>query len=82
MLSILSHKFNIHESKKFITRLSDDKNLLKNAITLLENNIEETYTDTQLYNLATKVNIEHFILYSQALHKDINPKCFNNIKKR
>ena len=82
MLSILSHKFNINESKKFITRLSDDKNLLKNAITLLENNIEETYTDTQLYNLATKVNIEHFILYSQALHKDINPKCFNSIKKR
>ena len=82
MLSLVSCKFKIQDAKTFITKLTNNKNILKYSLSLLRNNFQMLYTDSELFRLASKVNIEHFLLFSQAKYGNINPDIFINIRCR
>ena len=82
MLSILCNKLNFQQTKKFISNLTNEKEVLKNILSLIGNKFEKNYDDSQLYKLATKVNIEHFLLFNKAIHYLVEDKIFSDLKKR
>ncbi len=82
MLSILCNKLDFQQTKKFISNLTNEKEVLKNILSLIGNKFEKNYDDSQLYKLATKVNIEHFLLFNKAIHYLVEDKIFSDLKKR
>jgi len=72
MLALWSHVFSIDKSQEFLNALSDDKNLIDSAMSLLKNQNAialKNFTDFDLYTLACEVKIENFILFLQALYE-------------
>ena len=82
MLSILCYKFTITQTSDFIKNLTNDKSLLDKVLSILENDFQTKYTDSDLYRLATKVNLEHFFIFSKAMNRDIDTSIFENINSR
>ncbi|MBC8237945.1 MAG: CCA tRNA nucleotidyltransferase [Helicobacteraceae bacterium] len=82
MLSVLCYKFTKETRHDFITNLTNDKKTLNYIDTLLDNSFSTAYTDSDILRLATKVNIEHFLLFSQAIHKEIAKDVFVKLKQR
>jgi len=70
MLAILIHKFSPLESHSFLHRLTNKKDLLKEVLTLVEsqNMINlDNFTEYEVSLLATKVNIENFAKFLNAI---------------
>jgi len=82
MLATLCYKFNSEQIKEFISNLTDEKELLKNILTLLDNSFKNGYSDSELFRLATKVNIEHFLILNRAINSSLNNKIFNELEIR
>ncbi|MDF1875980.1 CCA tRNA nucleotidyltransferase [Sulfurimonas sp. SAG-AH-194-I05] len=82
MLSLLCSQFNNSETKLFIQSVVEEKNILANILSLINTPFKVTYNDSGLYHLASKVNIEHYLYFSQALHVDLEQKKFETIRNR
>ena len=70
MLAVLCYKFSLNQCETFLTRLTNDKSLLNKILAFVKHqnyiNID-TFTDYDIYMLATKVNIEEFVLFNRAI---------------
>jgi tRNA nucleotidyltransferase (CCA-adding enzyme) len=82
LLAVSCYKFNIQQTKYFILNLTNSKNLLKKILPLKENKFIKEYSDSQLFELATKVDIEFFLLYNEAINPSYKKEIFNIIKNR
>lgn len=82
MLSILCYHFSHSEIKQFISTLTNDKSIIKNLFLLVKEKFKVTYSDSELYFLANRVNIENFLLLSQALNPSLEYSIFTQLKKR
>ncbi len=82
MLSILCFYFNKNQVKQFISNLTSNKHIVNKISLLIQEKLEENYTDSQLYHLANRVNIEYFLLYWQALNPSLEKTIFEDLKKR
>lgn len=70
-LTLLCYYFSKENTEKFIHRLSDEKELIKNVSILLKNkNIIDlkNITNYEIYKLATKVNIEIFSIFLKSIN--------------
>ncbi|MFT5660446.1 MAG: tRNA nucleotidyltransferase (CCA-adding enzyme) [Sulfurimonas sp.] len=82
MLSLMSSKFKTEDTILFITKLTNNKSILKEILTLLVNDFKIFYTDSELLRLSCQVSIEYFLLFSQAKNKNINGDIFKTLKHR
>jgi len=82
MLSVLSYKFTKTDRHTFISNLTNNKKILHTIDTLLDISFSISYSDSDILRLATEVNIEHFLLFSQAVHQEINEDVFVKLKQR
>lgn len=82
MLSILCYKFETNKTVEFITNLSNEKELIKKVLPLVEEKFKVDYSDSALFKLACNLNIEHFLILSRAIHLYIEDNIFNKLKKR
>jgi tRNA nucleotidyltransferase (CCA-adding enzyme) len=81
-LSVLCSLFTQKEIKKFISNLSNKKNLSSIIYSIVSTRLTEISTDSQLLYLATKVNIELFLLYSQIMHPSTEVSQFKKIHSK
>ncbi|WP_241761450.1 CCA tRNA nucleotidyltransferase [Sulfurimonas gotlandica] len=83
MLASLCYDFNSFQIQDFISKLSNDKEILNRVLVLVENLNAiksfclNSFNDYDLFKLSTKVNIEEIIILSESLYG-----LGNNIKKR
>ncbi len=88
MLASVCSYFNSEQTIRFIQRLTHEKQLLAKILPLIENiwKIDFIYsngfTNSQLYELATKVNIEELLILSKALNLSKDSYKEDIIKKR
>lgn len=82
MLSAICYKFNYKQAEEFISNLSTEKMLLKKVLALLSNDFKDRYTDSELFRLATKVNIEHFLILHEAINYSLDKKIFTVLKQK
>ncbi len=86
MLATLSYKLPLELCGKFLTQLTNNKNIHNRVLTLVEyqNFIEfNTFKDYDIYQLATKTIISEFILFSKAIAEpQIEIKDINRLKIR
>jgi len=70
MLASLCYNFNSTQIEDFISNLSNDKELLRRVLILVENLniVTSLYSDYDLYKLSTKVNIEELVILSKAVY--------------
>lgn len=61
MLSIISFKLGKKLAISFIQKLSEEKDLIKNILSLIENKLETKMSNYQLYSLAQKVTIKDIL---------------------
>lgn len=81
-LSVLCHKFNKEKINIFILRLTTKKMLALNIYAMISQKFQSLYSDSELLYLATKVNIELFLIVSQALYPNIPESIYTKIKQR
>jgi len=82
MLSSICIRFDSSQTTKFISNLTDDKKILKEVMILNKSEFQESYTDSELYRLATKVNIEIFLIYQRVIHTNLCSELFCELKLR
>lgn len=82
MLATLCYKFDTNQATKFISSLTNEKELLFNILSLIKNKFKTDYSDSQLFRLAVDVNIEHFLLLNRAIHTEVEDYIFDDIKNR
>lgn len=82
MLSALCCKFDDKQTKIFISNLTTQKILQRKVLTLLFDDFKINYSDSELYRLATKVNIEHFLILHEAINYSLDKKIFYDLKQR
>ena len=82
MLSVLCSEFDSLQTMLFISKLTNEKELLTKVLSLTQTNLEDSYTDTQLFKLALEVNIEHFLILQNAINIIKKEGFFNRIKAR
>ncbi|MFA7353858.1 MAG: CCA tRNA nucleotidyltransferase [Sulfurimonadaceae bacterium] len=92
MLAGLCYNFEQKEAEDFISKLSDEKELLKRTLLLIKfhSEIENIYlsnlSDYLLYKLATEVNIEELLILSSSIYFAKNDskiyKAGEEVKKR
>jgi len=82
MLSVLCSRFDSSQTTLFISNITDEKELLKKILSITQTKLETSYTDTQLFKLALKVNIEHFLIVQKVIHITKKENYFENLKKR
>ena len=86
MLSVLCYLLPADKCETFLSKLSNDKSLFNNILSLLkhQNDINfEIFSDYDIYILATKVTIEEFILFSLAISQTkIEAENINSLKIR
>lgn len=82
MLAALCHKFNNKQTDEFISNLTTERRLLKKVLTLFNSDFKDSYTDSELFRLATKVNIEHFLILHEAINYSLDKKIFTDLKQR
>lgn len=69
MLCVLCYKLTTNNCETFLTKLTTNKSLINKVLRLLENKNSidfNDFSDYDIYLLATKVNIEEFVLFSRA----------------
>ncbi len=79
-LAIICYKFNIKKTEIFLENLTTEKKILKDILSFTQNNFKNHYSDSELLELATKVNIENFLIFSSALNSKIKKEIFKAIK--
>ncbi len=70
MLATLCHKLSLKECERFLTQLTNDKNIHHRVLSLIEHQKFinfNAFSKYDIYKLATKVTIEEFILFSKAI---------------
>ncbi len=82
MLSALCYKFNTKQTIKFISNLTNKKELIKEVISLTSIDFKVIYSDSELLRLAKNVNIELFLQLNQSIYRNINNHIFIELKKR
>lgn len=82
MLAILCSKFNSSQTILFITNLTNNKKILKEVLILNKSSFQYPYNISQLYKLATKVNIELFLIYQKVIHINYNDKIFCELREK
>ncbi|MDD5373502.1 MAG: CCA tRNA nucleotidyltransferase [Sulfurimonas sp.] len=73
MLAGLCYNFELTQTENFILKLTDEKELLKRVINLIQanNEIDKIYNDADdylLYKLAAKVNIDELLILSNSIY--------------
>lgn len=82
LLAVVCHQFTIKQAEIFIQNLTNDNRLLEETLSLLSVSLQESYTDTMLYQLATQVNIEKFLLFNRCIGTSYSEKFFDELKSR
>jgi tRNA nucleotidyltransferase (CCA-adding enzyme) len=82
MLAVICYKLNENQTIKFIANLTNEKELIKDILKFKQNSLKTNYSNYELYILATKVNIEYFLLYSLVTNKDIKKDYIEKLKNR
>ncbi len=82
MLSILCYYFTNKQIKQFISELTNSPSIVKKILVLLRENFKINYNDSDLYFLSTRVNIENFLLFSQATNPFLKIYIFDNLKAK
>jgi len=82
MLAILCYKLDKYETGIFISNLTNENKIIKNILALKENEFKKSYDDSQLYLLATKVNIEYFLIFNKAVNNSVDSKDFKDLENR
>ena len=81
-LAVLCYSFTKEELEIFITSLTNKNNLADNIYTLTNTKFKNSYSDSELLFLATKVNIELFLMFCQVIHLGVEKEIFAQLKKR
>jgi tRNA nucleotidyltransferase (CCA-adding enzyme) len=80
LLSLLVSKFTSEQVMGFLERITNDKTLIKDVLSLDKTELSlENYDNYTLYKLATKVNISHYLYYRKALHHNKKNHVINLI---
>ncbi|QSZ40570.1 CCA tRNA nucleotidyltransferase [Sulfurimonas aquatica] len=85
MLSVLCYYFNERDSKIFLSRLTNEVKLFESVFPLLKHkniSLDEQKTDYDIYLLATKVDIELFLIFQQAIELSKNRKKSKEIYEK
>lgn len=80
MLSVLNYKLTFNDCEKVLTKLTTNKSLINRVLKILkhQNSLDfNKFIDYDIYLLATKVNIEEFALFSEAITN--SKKTLDNI---
>lgn len=81
-LAILSSKFSLQMSKLFLNKLTNSEKLKESIYSYIQTKIElENLTHNAVYKLATKVDIELYAYYLNALHKGTKSKEVSRLEK-
>ena len=81
MLSILSYRLKSEMALSFLTKISDEKELSKSVLILINSKLNNKPTNYQLYSLSNDINIEELLTLRLVL-KPQNIKIYEAIKKR
>lgn len=82
MLAILIYRLNMRDCDNFLKKLTNEKKLIASVLGILkakESFSLDGYTQYELHILATKVNIERFVLFLQATTQ--SKRTLSNIDK-
>ena len=86
MLVILCYKLPLDKVESFLIGLTHDKSLFSKVLSLIkhQNSMDlNTFTEYDIYLLATKVNIEEFVLFQQAItNSQIKLQKIESLKKQ
>lgn len=75
-LAGICYKLDATKTKSLISRLSNEKELLKRVISLTSNPITAVLSDSKLYRVATQVKIEELLLLNRAVFKNRNNQLY------
>lgn len=81
MFCILCQKFNDKNIDIFISHLTNEIKMTKKIKNIVFTPLENYYTDSQILFLATKVNIEDYLFFMNAVN-DKNENLFKKIKNK
>ncbi|NCO01745.1 MAG: CCA tRNA nucleotidyltransferase [Epsilonproteobacteria bacterium] len=76
MLAATCYKLDTVSTMGFISKLSNEKELYTKVLPLVNNPILSLLKDSELFRLATRVNIEELLILNRALYKEKNNKLF------
>lgn len=85
MLAALCYTLEPASTTSFIQKLTNEKALLERVLLLTATKISDSYSDSELFRLATKVSIKEFVILNKAIYKNMNDKLFktcNEVQKR
>ncbi|MCF6340703.1 MAG: CCA tRNA nucleotidyltransferase [Sulfurimonas sp.] len=84
MLATLCHNYKTDDAIEFIEKLSDEKDILKRVLPLIQNHqkIKIKLSNYELYKLATEVKIEELLILCQTIYGNKIYKTINSIKER
>lgn len=84
MLALMCYKLPLNKCENFLTKLTNDKSLSNEILSLIKYqsyiNFQE-FTDYNIYLLATKIDIEKFILFQKAII-ETQKQEIDNLKNR
>ena len=76
LFSAICYNLDRTKTVNFISKFSDEKELLKRVLSLICNPILKLLSDSELYRLATKVSIEELIVLNRAVYKERNNELY------
>ncbi|WP_297441155.1 CCA tRNA nucleotidyltransferase [Sulfurimonas sp.] len=80
--SLLSSKFTYSQTQSFLSKITNDKELIKSVLLLTQTQLSlENYNNYTLYKLACKVNISLYLRYLKALHHNKKNDLIHKISK-
>jgi tRNA nucleotidyltransferase (CCA-adding enzyme) len=85
MLAAICYNLDTDSTTNFISKLSNEKELYTKVLPLVNNPILSLPKDSELFRLATRVNIEELLILNKALFKEKDEKLFlicNAIERR
>ncbi len=81
MLSVLSYRLESEMALSFLMKISDEKELSKKVLALIEAKLSEKPTNYELYSLSNDINFEELLTLRLAIEPQ-NIKIYEAIKKR
>lgn len=82
MLSLICYTLKKQEVETFITTVTNQKKLSEEVYIFISTKFKSVYTNSEILHLATKVNIELFLLFSQVTCPNKDTNVFLIIKKQ
>ncbi|MCX6052641.1 MAG: CCA tRNA nucleotidyltransferase [Campylobacterales bacterium] len=76
MLSAVCYKFSEMATINFLSKLTNEKELLKKVLSLTLNTITRNQSHSELFRLATKVNIENLLILNRAIYINSNYELY------